>query len=167
MSNILITGSNGFLGSNLAKRLASEGHHVVGFVKDLNYKTPNDLNISITRGDIRDFDALCFAISHYEIDTIFHLAATTILRKGVEDPRTAFSINAMGTVNVLEAARVAGKNTVKKVIVMATDKVYGTQPKLPYTEDMPMCAEDPYSTSKACCDLIARSYHYTYGMDVT
>lgn len=169
MKNILITGSNGFVGAALARNLAQDPtKNIVGFVKDFNHKTQDDLSskISITRGDLRDYDSLCFAISHYEIDTIFHLGATTILRKSVEDPRTCIGINVMGTANVLEAARSAGKNTVKKIVVASSDKAYGTQPKLPYTEDMPMCAEDPYSTSKACTDMLARSYHYTYGMNI-
>lgn len=169
MRNCLITGANGFVGSAVARKLASQKDvNVVAFVKDFNHKTPYDLmdKISVTRGDLRDFDSLCFAISHYEIDTIFHLGATTILRKSVIDPRTCLGINIMGTVNVLEAARTAGSNTVKKVVVASSDKAYGTQPKLPYTEDMPMCAEDPYSTSKACTDMLSRSYHYTYGMNV-
>jgi CDP-glucose 4,6-dehydratase len=167
--NILITGANGFVGSSIAARLAEDKtNNVVALVKDFNYKTPRPLmdRISVTRGDLQDYDSLCFAMSHYEIDTVYHVGATTILRKSVVDPRTCHLNNTMGTVNVLEAARVAGKDTVKKIIVASSDKAYGTQPKLPYTEDMPMCAEDPYSTSKACTDLIARSYHYTYEMDI-
>jgi CDP-glucose 4,6-dehydratase len=169
MSNILITGANGFVGAALAKRLCQDkNNNVVGFIKDFNSKTQKDVveQISVTRGDLRNFDDLCFAISHYEIDTIYHVGAVTILRQSFVDPRSCYAINTMGTVNVLEAARLAGKNTVKKIVIASSDKAYGTQPKLPYTEDMPMCAEDPYSTSKACTDLIGRSYHHTYEMDI-
>ena len=168
MSNVLITGANGFLGSAIARHLIDNGDHVVGFIRDMNYKTPHDLldSMSVTRGDLTNYDALCFAISHYEIDTIFHVGACTILRKGVVDPKTCFASNITGTVNVLEAARVAGKNTVKKIVVASSDKAYGTQPKLPYTEDMCMGVDDPYSTSKACTDLLARCYARTYDMDV-
>lgn len=169
MKNILITGANGFLGSALAERLCLDKNlRVVGFIRDINYKTNKAVvaKLSVVHGDLRDYDSVRYAISHYEIDTVFHLGATTILRKAFEDPRTCHQINILGTMNLLEAVRTAGKNTVKKIVVASSDKAYGTQPKLPYTEDMSMCAEDPYSTSKACTDLLARSYHHTYKLDV-
>lgn len=169
MSNILVTGANGFVGSAIAERLSRDSsNNVVGFIRDFNHKTPHHLfsKIAVTRGDLSDFDNLCFAISHYEIDTIFHLGACTILRKGVVDPRTCFATNVTGTINLLDAARTAGHGTVRKIVVASSDKAYGTQPILPYTEDMCMGFDDPYSTSKACTDLIARCYHQTYDMNI-
>ena len=104
-------------------------------------------------------------MSHYEIDTVFHLAAITILRQSVMDPMTCYQINVMGTLNVLEAARQVG---VGKVVSKSSDKAYGTYEKLPYVETMPVqSSPDPYSTSKACMDLISQSYATTYDLDVS
>jgi CDP-glucose 4,6-dehydratase len=170
MQNILVTGINGFVGSALGKRLVqNKDLRVIGLVKDRNFKSRRDIQdkCSIIYGDVRDYNCVRYAVSHYEIDTIFHLAATTIIRQATVDPVTCYMSNVMGTVNVLEAARDAGRGMVKKILVVSSDKAYGTQPVLPYTETMNMTAEDPYSTSKACADLIARSFAYTYGMNIS
>lgn len=159
MKNVLITGSNGFVGSAIAKRLVERGDcRVVGLVKDKNFKSRRDIldKISVVYGDLRDFDVVRYAVSHYEIDLIYHVAAVTILRQSIVDPMSCFQINMMGTVNVLEAAR---QCRVRKVVVASSDKAYGTYEDLPYKETYAVQASpDPYSTSKACTDLIAQSY---------
>jgi CDP-glucose 4,6-dehydratase len=119
MKNVLITGMNGFVGSAIAQRLFSldKDIHVVGIVKDRNYKSRRDIldRCSVVYADIRDYDAVRFTMSHYEIDTVFHVAAVTILRKSVMDPVSCYQVNMMGTVNILEASRQVG---VKKVVVI-------------------------------------------------
>jgi len=167
MENCLISGANGFLGAALCERLLSMGCRVVGLVRDMNYKSRRDMldRISVVHGDLRDFDTVRYAMSHYEIDTVFHLAAVTILRKSVVDPVTTYQTNVLGTVNVLEAARQVG---VKKVVKASSDKAYGTYEDLPYIETMAVQASpDAYSTSKACSDLIAQQYAKGYGLDVS
>jgi len=170
MKSCLITGINGFLGSSLAETILKTRPDVriVGIVKDRNFKSRRDIldRVSVIYGDIRDFETVRYAVSHYEIDTIFHLAATTILRQSVKDPMTCYSSNVMGTVNVLESARQCG---VQKVCVASSDKAYGTYTNLPYLETYHVQASpDPYSTSKACTDLIAQSYAMDeMGLDVS
>lgn len=168
MKNVLITGFNGFVGTALAQRLLDIGDiHVVGLVKDRNYKTVPAVHArcSVVYGDLRDYETVRYAMSTYEIDTVFHVGAVTILRKSVVDPTTCYQTNIMGTINVLEAARQVG---VRKVVVASSDKAYGTYEELPYVETMGVQASpDAYSTSKACTDLIAASYASGYGVDVS
>jgi len=167
MENILITGVNGFIGSALAARLLSQGKRIVGLVRDRNYKSRRDIldRISVAYGDLSDINAVRYAVTKYEVDTIFHLGAIAVLRMGIIDPVTCWETNIMGTVHVLEAARAA--KHVRKVVVASSDKAYGTHTNLPYVEDMALLPSDPYGTSKACTDLIARSYADTYGMDIS
>ncbi len=168
MSNIFITGASGFLGSQLALKLANEDHRVVCLVKDKNFRLRKDLvdKVTIVYGDLRDYEAVRYCISRYEIDHVFHLAATTIIKQAVIDPITTYQSNVMGTCNVLEASRQVG-NRIKKIVVASSDKAYGNAPVLPYTEEMPVTATDPYSTSKACTDLISKSFADTYDMNIS
>jgi nucleoside-diphosphate-sugar epimerase len=163
--NVLITGINGFLGTAVAKSFLEEGVYVIGVVKDVNRKT--DLSIlskcSVVDGDIRDKDVLQYAMSHYEIDYVIHLASQAIVKICHSDPYIAYETNVMGAINVLEAARVQNIPP-KKIIVMTSDKFYGSAPTLPYTEDLPPEVADTYCTSKTCQDMVARSYALTYNV---
>jgi len=167
MNNVLVTGVNGFVGSALAERLLKMGVSVVGLVRDRNYKSRRDIldKISVVYGCLEDPEIVRYAVTKYEVDTIFHLGAITILRMATTDPMTCYKANVMGTVNVLEAAR--GAKHVKKVVVASSDKAYGNHTELPYVENMALLASDPYSTSKSCTDLIAQSYAHTYGTDTS
>jgi CDP-glucose 4,6-dehydratase len=167
MSNILVTGANGFVGAALCERLLRMNKTVVGLIRDRNYKSRRDIldNISVVYGDLRDYDVVRYAVSKYEIDTIFHLGAITILRMATYDPKTCFQTNIMGTVNVLEAARECGH--VSKVVVASSDKAYGNHVVLPYKEDFALLASDPYSTSKSCTDLLTQSYAYNYDLNTS
>jgi len=167
MNNVLVTGANGFVGSAICQRLLDMDKTVVGLVRDRNYKSRRSLldNISVVYGDLRDYDTVRYAVSKYEIDTIFHIGAITILKMATADPKSCWQTNLMGTVNVMEAARECGH--VSKVVVASSDKAYGVHDKLPYKEDFALLASDPYSTSKSCTDLVAQSYAYTYGLDTS
>jgi len=166
MKNILITGINGFVGSSLAEKEVESGNNVIGIVRDINIKTHKDIldRCTVIRGDIEDIDLLERVVSDYEIDLIYHLAALSIVRIADKNPLNCYRSNIMGTINLLESVRRIKPEI--KVVVASSDKAYGTHDTLPYTEDMKLQPDDPYSTSKACADLLAQSYHKTYGMDV-
>jgi CDP-glucose 4,6-dehydratase len=167
LKNVLVTGANGFVGAAVVDRLLRMNKTVVGLIRDKNYKSRRDIleNISVVHGDLRDYDTVRYAVSKYEIDTIFHIGAITILKMATYDPKTCFQTNIMGTINVLEAAREC--KHVSKVVVASSDKAYGNHDILPYKEDYALLASDPYSTSKSCTDLLTQSYHYTYGLDTS
>lgn len=164
--NVLITGIQGFVGSNLALHQLARGHHVIGIVRDRNHKTRSDVldKCSITYGSIDDPTVVDHAVAYYEIDTVFHLAANSIVKIGVMDPVSNYRTNVMGTVHVLDAVR--RERPGAKVVVASSDKSYGSHDKMPYTEDMKLNPEDPYSTSKGCTDMISQSFAKTYGMNI-
>jgi CDP-glucose 4,6-dehydratase len=116
------------------------------------------------RGALEDYDVLERAINEYEIDTVFHLAAQAIVGVANRNPLATFEANVRGTWNLLEACRRNSK--VSRVVVASSDKAYGIHPTLPYTEDMPLQGTHPYDVSKSCADLIAVTYHHTYGTPV-
>jgi len=165
--NLAIFGINGFVGSAAAQYFLSKGHHVIGLVKDINRKTRPEIQkqCSIIQGDIRDKDAVQYLMSKYEVDHVLHLAAQPIVRICNNDPYTAYMTNVVGTLNVLEAARTL-KKPPEKIIVMTSDKAYGPCETLPYKETTPLVVADTYCTSKACQDMVARSYAMTYDLPV-
>jgi len=103
-------------------------------------------------------------LNEYEIDSVFHLAAQAIVRVANRSPLSTFESNIKGTWCMLEALRV--EQGVARVVVASSDKAYGTQPLLPYTEEAPLLGGHPYDTSKACADLLAQSYARTYGLPI-
>ena len=99
------------------------------------------------------------------IETVLHLAAQPIVGTAYRNPRSTFEANIRGTWNLLDACREI--STVKRIIVASSDKAYGTAERLPYDESMPLLGRHPYDVSKSCADLIAQSYHLTYGLPVS
>jgi len=166
MSNILITGINGFVGSSLALDQLSRGHRVHGIVRESNHKTRAGVlsRCTILRGDIREQRLLDDAITKYEIDTVFHLAANSIVQHGIKDPVNNYEVNVMGTVKVLDSIRRV--NPKAKVVVASSDKAYGDHDVMPYVEDMKLNPGCPYSTSKSCTDMVSQSFAKTYGLNV-
>lgn len=173
----LVTGSTGFVGSNLCQALTVKENFVVALMRDTSPSrwTRDCLaKCTIAIGDVRDFKLLKRIIIRYDIDTVFHLASQSIVRRAMKDPMNTYESNVMGTVNVLEAC----KNTfVGAILVTSTDKVYGEMPStrhtalspktiLPYKEYHALNALGIYESSKACMDLIGRSYAHTYGLPV-
>jgi len=163
--NILITGINGFIGSHLAVYL-KEDNHVIGLVREFNHKTKDNYlkGCTLIQGDIMNLELLKRIINDYEVETVFHLAAQSIVKLANTNPKDAYLSNVIGTVNVLEAVRQI--NLKIKVVCASSDKAYGVHDDLPYLETMDVRAGDPYSTSKACGDLVAQSYAKTYGLNV-
>jgi CDP-glucose 4,6-dehydratase len=120
--------------------------------------------VKVVRGDIRDEALLERILGEYEIDTVLHLAAQTIVTIANRNPISTFESNITGTWNILEACRRSPK--VKQIIVASSDKAYGDQEILPYNEMMPLQGQHPYDVSKSCADLIARTYAVTYASPV-
>jgi len=166
---VLVTGCTGLLGSWLCKELISNKANVVGLIRDwvplsvlINDRYIDRMNV--VRGDITDFQIIERVINEYEIEIVFHLAAQTIVEIANRNPISTFETNVRGTWNILEACRRVP--TVKKIIIASSDKAYGDQKKLPYNENMPLQGTHPYDVSKSCADLIAKTYHTTYGTPV-
>lgn len=167
MSRILITGANGFLGSRLAylSLNCDDSNTVFGLYREKNHKTPKEAKpIVYLQCDINDLEGLKRIISDYEIEVVYHLAAQSIVRIANTNPLYCFQNNVIGTANVLESVRQI--NPKIKVVCASSDKAYGEHEELPYQEDFALKAGDPYSTSKACGDLVAQSYAKTYGLNV-
>jgi len=167
---VFITGATGMIGSWLAKELLKQGAYVVALIKDADpqselYRSGDINRISAVNGGLEDFAVLERAINLYEIDTVFHLGAQTIVGVAHRFPLSTFESNIRGTYNILEVSRVHA-DMVRRVVVASSDKAYGEHSNLPYIEDMPLNGRHPYEVSKSCADLVAQSYHYTYGLPV-
>ena len=120
-------------------------------------------SVNVVTGDATDSSLVERALADYEVDTVFHLAAQTIVGTARRSPLTTWEVNVGGTWTMLEACRRLG---VQRVIVAASDKAYGDSDDLPYREDTALQPRYPYETSKAAADLIARSYWPTFGVPV-
>ena len=166
--DVLITGCSGFLGSCLTKLLTDRGANVTGLIRDFTPKSAlfrnKDLKINLVSGSLEDIAVLERTIGEYEIDTVFHIAAQAIVGIANRNPISTFNANIMGTWNLLEACR--RSPMVKNIIIASSDKAYGDQEVLPYSENMPLQGSHPYDVSKSCADLIAQTYYKTYGLPV-
>ena len=116
------------------------------------------------KGCLEDYQLLERILNEYEIESVFHLGAQTIVRTANQGPLSTFESNIRGTYNLLEASR--NSNAIDSIVIASSDKAYGRQDKLPYDESMPLKANHPYDVSKACADMISRAYHDTYGLAV-
>ena len=164
-----VTGGTGLVGSWLIQRLVEAGADVVCLVRD--WVPQSELvrsglieRVKIVRGDIRDRDMLERALGEFEIDTVIHLAAQTIVTIANRNPISTFETNIAGTWNLLEACRRSPK--VKQVVMASSDKAYGDQEILPYNEDTPLQGQHPYDVSKSAADLIAATYAKSYDLPV-
>jgi CDP-glucose 4,6-dehydratase len=166
---VLITGATGLVGSWLTRRLVEAGADVVALVRD--WVPQSELirsriieRVKVVRGDVCDLGALERALGEYEIDTVIHLAAQTIVGIANRNPISTFESNVQGTWNLLEACR--RSSLVASILIASSDKAYGDQKNLPYAEDTPLQGRHPYDVSKSCADLIAQTYAETYGLPV-
>lgn len=162
--NVFVTGANGFIGQALVKKLKKEGHHVVILQRDLSRDQQVEAD-HIVIGDLTDINVLRRAITDYEVESIFHLGAQSIVRICANDPVSAYQTNVLGTVNLLEAVRTSGMNHVRSVVVSTSDKAYGHAPT-PYTEDTPLMPKYTYECTKACQDIVCQNYFHNYGVPV-
>ena len=165
---VLITGASGLLGGHLAERLLSQGASLFCILRDWS---PDSVllthlrdRVTLIRGDITDQALMERALGENEIDTVFHLAAQTLVPIANRNPLSTFESNIKGTWTVLEAAR--RSPLVKQLVAASSDKAYGDQTALPYAESLPLQGRHPYDVSKSCSDLISQAYAATYELPV-
>jgi CDP-glucose 4,6-dehydratase len=164
-----VTGATGLVGGWLVRRLLGSGASVVCLVRD--WVPQSELirsglldRVRIVRGDVRDQALLEQILGEYEIASVFHLAAQTIVTVANRNPVSTLDTNIRGTYALLEACR--RSPTVEQVVLASSDKAYGIHEVLPYGEEAPLQGRYPYDVSKSCADLIAQAYAETYGLPV-
>jgi CDP-glucose 4,6-dehydratase len=165
----LVTGATGLLGGWLVRQLLAAQADVVCVVRD--WVPQSEFvrarlidRVKVVTGDVRSQSLLERTLGEYEIDTVIHLAAQTIVGIANRNPVSTFKTNIGGTWTLLEACR--RSPAVKQIVVASSDKAYGEHKQLPYAEDAPLMGRHPYDVSKSCADLIAQSYAATYGLPV-
>lgn len=166
---VLVTGATGLVGSWLVQRLRDAGADVVCIVRDVVpgswLQSSGTIDDCITvRGDVMDQPLLERTLGEYEIGTVFHLAAQTVVGVAARNPVSTFESNIRGTWALLEACR--RSPLVDSIVVASSDKAYGDQSALPYDEAMPLQGRHPYDVSKSCADLIATTYAHTFDLPV-
>lgn len=165
-----VTGGTGLVGGWLVQRLVESGAQVVCLIRDWEPQSrllAGDLarQVTIVRGDVRDQALLERALGEYEVDTVIHLAAQTIVGIANRNPVSTLETNIAGTWALLEACRRSPR--AQQIVFASSDKAYGDQEQLPYDEATPLQGRHPYDVSKSCGDLIAQMYATTYGLPVT
>lgn len=168
--NVLVTGATGILGSWTTRELVRRGANVVALVRDrvpqsLILNAPEWNAVTAVHGPVEDFDLVERTLNEYEIETVLHLAAQTIVGTANRSPLSTFESNIKGTWVLLEAAR--RTRSVRRIVVASSDKAYGEHTQLPYDETFALQGRHPYDVSKSCADLVAQSYHATYRLPVT
>lgn len=167
---VLVTGAQGFIGSWLAERLLDEGARVVALRRDVpalsRFRIEGiEQRCDVVQGEIADYESLLRILNEHDVSVVFHLAAQTIVGIAGRGPLSTFDTNVRGTYTLLEACRALGER-IEAVVVASSDKAYGEHEELPYSEELPLEPRYPYDVSKACADLIARSYAASFGMPV-
>lgn len=172
LGNVLVTGGTGFLGTELMQQMldAREAANVVCLLRD---SVPHSrfhadavaARVTIVNGDIRDQALVNRTLNEYEIQTVMHLAAQTLVGQANTHPSETLDVNVRGTWTVLEGVR-QNAHTVRATIVASSDKAYGDLTGAQYEETFPLAGQHPYDVSKSCADLIAHAYAKTYRMNV-
>jgi CDP-glucose 4,6-dehydratase len=166
---VLVTGAYGFVASWLQKALLERGAVVVGLDRQRPARSclqalGLDGQVILVHADVRDADEVERALNEHDVSVCFHLAAQALVGAANRSPVGTFEANIRGTYMVLEACRRLG--SVESIVVASSDKAYGAHEALPYTESHALQPRYPYDVSKACADLIARSFHATFGLPV-
>lgn len=166
---VFVTGGTGLVGGWLIRQLIAEGAEVVALVRDWTPRSHllgSDLlsRVVTVRGDVRHQEELERIIGEYEIVTVIHLAAQTIVGIANANPISTFETNIAGAWRLFEACRRSPR--VRQVVFASSDKAYGEAVALPYNEDTPLNGLHPYDASKSCADLLAQTYAKTWGLPV-
>ncbi|MDQ6654142.1 MAG: GDP-mannose 4,6-dehydratase [Acidobacteriota bacterium] len=164
-----VTGATGLIGGSLVRRLVEAGADVVCLVRDWVPQSPLVSGgllekVKVVRGEVNDQELMERALGEYEVDTVIHLAAQTIVGIANRNPVSTFDTNIRGTWSVLEACR--RSPAVRQIVIASSDKAYGDHESLPYREDAPLQGRHPYDVSKSCADLLTQAYGVTYEMPV-
>ncbi len=175
MNNILVTGAAGFIGSPTAEKLLKKGIHVIGVdnmndyydvrLKEYRLKALKKYpNFTFYKSDIEDIAALRRIFKNHAFNAVMNLAARAGVRYSMENPFVYMTTNANGTLNLLELCR---EYHVMKFILASTSSLYAGQ-KMPFNEDLPVNTPiSPYAASKKAAEVMAYTYHYLYGIDVS
>ncbi len=169
-TRVLFTGAQGFIGSWVSEGLLDRGAEVLVLDRPSSEHSRFRLRglherCLPVKADLLDVGSLSRAIEEHGIQAVFHLAAATIVGATTSSPLSTYEVNVRGTWSLLEACRLAGEPP-QKIVMASTDKAYGVHEDLPYREDSALLPRYPYDTSKACADMIARSYAHTFGLPV-
>jgi len=170
--NVLVTGAGGFKGSHLVEKLSDTSAKIISLVRDFEpksyFETQNlDKKSTVVMGDLKDYRKIADVLSKYEITSVFHLGAQPIVTTALLNPLETLESNIMGTVNILEGARLY--SNVREILVVSSDKAYGPCERVPYREDERLHGKAPYDVSKSCADLISQVYANpdVYDMPIT
>ncbi len=168
--NVLITGATGLLGSWMVEELLQRKANVICLIRDWVPKSKLIFSgiidkVNVVRGDLEEYAILVRALNEYNVQTVFHLGAQTIVGTAVRSPLSTFEGNISGTWNLLEACRQCS-SIIQNIVIASSDKAYGAHKNLPYKEDTPLQGRAPYDVSKSCTDLIALSYYHTYQLPI-
>lgn len=169
---VIVTGANGFVASHITLSLLEKKARVLGIIKqdmpdsylNLALKNKRFKNLRVIRGDIVNYAFIKRVFSRFKPDFCFHLAAQAIVGRANKSPVPTFKANIQGTWNILEAARESSTNI--SIVVASSDKAYGEHVKLPYKEEAALQALHPYDASKACADILSRTYAHTHALNV-
>ena len=167
---VFVTGATGLLGSWLVEALVEKGAEVTCLVRDwfpksMLVESGTIREVNVVKGRLEDYHVLVRALNEYEVETVFHLGAQTIVGTASRSSLSTFESNIKGTWSLLEACRVCS-SLVKKVVVASSDKAYGAHDQLPYKEETPLQGRFPYDVSKSCADLLTTSYWETHRLPV-
>ncbi|MFS8084481.1 MAG: GDP-mannose 4,6-dehydratase [Acidobacteriota bacterium] len=167
---VFVTGASGLVGGWLVRRLIDARADIVCLVRD--WVPQSELvrsnlleNVKIVRGDVQDQVLIERTLGEYEINTVIHLAAQTIVTIANRNPVSTFETNVKGTWALLEACR--RSPNVKQIVMASSDKAYGDHETLPYDEETPLRGRHPYDASKSCADIISQTYAKTYGLPIS
>ena len=164
---VLVTGHTGFKGSWISIWLNKMGAKLIGYSKDIKTKKDNFVLSNLQekmideRGDIADFNKLNSVIQKYKPEIVFHLAAQALVKYSYMEPIETYMTNVIGTLNLLEACK--NEPSVKQIVVITTDKCYeNNEWEWGYREIDALGGYDPYSSSKACVEIMIKSYRNSF-----